>query len=242
MLIATYIWHPLLFMSHTITKLPDLLINQIAAGEVVENPCSCIKELVENSIDAGADFIEIAIKSGGFVSILIVDNGHGIKESDVVLAFERHTTSKIQKLEDLLVHEKMGFRGEALASIASCSKVRIKTATEDGQGIICQLEGGVKTNLQKACLKKGTSIEIKELFYNTPARKKFQKSAAISTNEIQKLITFLILAHPKISFRLKSDQQILIDAPIDQNLDFKTAFKKRVFEVFKDIKVGMAPF
>jgi DNA mismatch repair protein MutL len=229
-------------MSPVISKLPDLLINQIAAGEVVENPSSCIKELVENSIDAGASFIEIHIKSGGFVSISIIDNGHGIKESDVLLAFERHTTSKIQKLEDLLSHEKMGFRGEALASIASCSKVTLKTSTVDGSGVICELEGGVKTSFSKASLKKGTSIEIKELFYNTPARKKFQKSQSASTSEIEKLITFLILAHPKISFRFKCDNQIRIDAPIDKDLDFKKAFKKRIYDMFQDIDVDKGQF
>lgn len=229
-------------MTYSISKLPDLLINQIAAGEVVENPSSCIKELIENSIDAGSNFIEVIIKSGGFVSIQIIDNGHGIPASDVLLAFERHTTSKIQTLDDLLIHQKMGFRGEALASIASCSKVTIKTATQEGEGVICELEGGVKKSFKNASLKKGTSIEIKELFYNTPARKKFQKSATSSTNEIEKLLTTLILAHPKISFRLKSDQNTLIDAPIDHTLDFKKAFKKRVFDIFKDVDVDKGMF
>lgn len=229
-------------MTASISKLPDLLINQIAAGEVVENPASCIKELVENSIDAGSTFIEIAIKSGGFVSIQIVDNGHGIKQDDVLLAFERHTTSKLHKLEDLLTHEKMGFRGEALASIASCSKVTLKTATQDGLGVVCELEGGIATSFQNTALKKGTSIEIRELFYNTPARKKFQKSAASSSSEIEKLVTTLILAHPKISFRFKSDHQIVIDAPIDPSLDFKKAFQKRIYDIFSDFDVDKGLF
>jgi DNA mismatch repair protein MutL len=229
-------------MSCSIKKLPDLLINQIAAGEVVENPTSCIKELVENSIDAGSTHIDIFIKSGGFLSIQIIDNGSGISEDDVEIAFERHTTSKIRQLEDLDLHQKMGFRGEALASIASCSKVILKTSTQDGSGIVLHLDAGRIISKEKSSLKKGTSIEIQDLFFNTPARKKFQKTVSSSTQDIQKTILSLIFAHPKVSFRLKSDQTFLIDAQIDHSLDLKKAFRKRIYDHFSHVNVDKGMF
>lgn len=220
-------------MSKTIQKLDDLLINQIAAGEVVENPASAIKELVENSIDAGADFIEILIKGGGFLSFSITDNGSGIPEEEVLTAFERHTTSKLQKLEDFLVHQKMGFRGEALASIASCSKITLKTSQEDGNGVLVELVAQTCIKKEKISLKKGTFIEIKDLFFNTPARKKFQKSTASSTTEIIRLIQTLSFCHPHISFKLSSENGSLLDLSIEKGLDFKKAFQKKIFLFFQ---------
>lgn len=229
-------------MTVQIAKLPETLINQIAAGEVVENPASCIKELIENSIDAKASHIDITIKSGGFLSILISDNGHGIPQDQILVAFERHTTSKLSQLEDLQSHYKMGFRGEALASIASCSKVIMKTSTEDGLGTCVEIHGGEVQKIESISMKKGTSIEIKDLFYNTPARKKFQKSASSSTFEIQKQLTCLMLAHPQVSFRFKSESNVILEAFSEPGSDFKKAFKKRLFDVFEDFDVDQGQF
>lgn len=229
-------------MSITIQKLPDNLINQIAAGEVVENPACCIKELIENSIDAGATHIDVFIKAGGFLSILISDNGHGIEEEQILTAFERHTTSKLQKLEDLQSHYKMGFRGEALASIASCSKVVLKTSTHDGSGRLVELHGGELIKSEAISMKKGTCVEIKDLFYNTPARKKFQKSASSSTSEIHKQLMALSLAHPQISFRLKSEASFLLETLCPPESDFKKAFKKRLQDIFPDFSIDKGKF
>ena len=229
-------------MNAPILKLPDLLINQIAAGEVVENPASAIKELVENSLDAGASQIDVVIKSGGFLSFSITDNGHGLREEEILKAFERHTTSKLKALSDFESHQKMGFRGEALASIAACSKIILKTAMEEGYGHLCELHGGVCISQQSVSMKKGTSIEVKELFYNTPARKKFQKTTTSSIAEIQKLIFSLILAHPQVSFSLKSDQSVLIEASIEKGLDMKKAFKKRIYSLFPDFNIEKGRF
>lgn len=229
-------------MPPTINRLSCQLINQIAAGEVVENPASAIKELIENSLDAGSSHIDVFIKSGGFLSILIIDNGCGIRADEALIAFERHTTSKLSALEDLSIHLKMGFRGEALASIASCSKVILKTATQEGSGVVVELHGGELIAQKPAVLKKGTSIEIKDLFYNTPARKKFQKSVSHSIQEIQKMMTSLILAHPQVNFRLKSDETFLLNASVDASSDFKKAFKKRIYDHFAHLKVDEGTF
>jgi len=225
-----------------IKKLPDQLINQIAAGEVVENPASVIKELVENSLDAGASRIEVHIKAGGYQLIEVIDNGHGIEEGEALLAFERHTTSKLQTLEDLEQHQKMGFRGEALASIASCSKVILKTATQEGEGLCIELLGGVLQNQAYLSLKKGTSIAISDLFFNTPARKKFQKSTTASLVEIEKELFALMLAHPQVSFIFKADKQTRLEVYSDKQLSFETALRKRIYALLADIPVEKGKF
>src|SRR3989339_2138978 len=160
-----------------IKVLPEGLIDRIAAGEVIENPASVIKELVENSIDAGALNIEISISGGGKDEIIIVDDGEGISKSQVEFAFYRHATSKIRSWEDLLKTCTMGFRGEALPSISSVSLMELTTCYQDERtGTTIRFEGGKEVFLGPAPPRKGTVISVKNLFYNVPARRKFLKS------------------------------------------------------------------
>ena len=159
-----------------IVLLDDLTINQIAAGEVIERPASVVKELVENSIDAGATSIAVEVKNGGIKQIKIIDNGSGIAKDDVKFAFERHATSKIRTAEDLETVKSMGFRGEALASIAAISHVEVVTKTEnDFTGSKIIVEGGEIVEQEETGAQKGTTITVSNLFYNTPVRYKFLK-------------------------------------------------------------------
>ena len=159
-----------------IVLLDDLTINQIAAGEVIERPASVVKELVENSIDAGATSIAVEVKNGGIKQIKIIDNGSGIAKDDVKFAFERHATSKIRTAEDLETVRSMGFRGEALASIAAISHVEVVTITEsDFMGSKVIVEGGEVVEQEETGAQKGTTITVSNLFYNTPVRYKFLK-------------------------------------------------------------------
>lgn len=159
-----------------IVLLDDLTINQIAAGEVIERPASVVKELVENSIDAGATSIAVEVKNGGIKQIKIIDNGSGIAKDDVKFAFERHATSKIRTAEDLETVRSMGFRGEALASIAAISHVEVVTKTEsDFTGSKIIVEGGEIVEQEETGAQKGTTITVSNLFYNTPVRYKFLK-------------------------------------------------------------------
>lgn len=159
-----------------IVLLDDLTINQIAAGEVIERPASVVKELVENSIDAGATSIAVEVKNGGIKQIKIIDNGSGIAKDDVKFAFERHATSKIRTAEDLETVRSMGFRGEALASIAAISHVEVVTKTEsDFMGSKVIVEGGEVVEQEETGAQKGTTITVSNLFYNTPVRYKFLK-------------------------------------------------------------------
>lgn len=184
----------------TIRVLSDQMINQIAAGEVVENPASVVKELVENALDAGATQIVIEAKGGGLQLIRIIDNGCGMSPDDALLSLERHATSKLSSPEDLFALTTMGFRGEALASIASISKLTLLTAQEVGCRI--EVEGGKVLTVAPCARTRGTTFEIRSLFYNVPARKKFQKSAAICSSEISRVVALLSLAHPKVGFEL----------------------------------------
>lgn len=184
-----------------IIQLDDALSNKIAAGEVVERPASVVKELVENAIDAGSSIIEIEIEEAGLAKIRISDNGEGMEESDVPLAFSRHATSKIKNEHDLFRIRTLGFRGEALPSIASVSKLELVTSTgSDGTRII--LEGGKIVTLEKAAASKGTDITITDLFYNTPARLKYMKSVHTELGNITDVTNRLALAHPEVSLRL----------------------------------------
>jgi len=189
-------------MNRSIHLLSEQTINQIAAGEVIENPASVVKELVENGIDAGSTSITIEILGGGFESIKISDNGCGMGKEDAELCIERHTTSKIAHSEDLWTLSTMGFRGEALASIASISQMDILTSLDGNVAVRLKVEGGKKLSCQIASRPRGTSIEVRSLFYNTPARKAFQKSASASQAEITKTLTHLALSHPRIGFTL----------------------------------------
>ncbi len=184
----------------TIRVLSDQTINQIAAGEVVENPASVVKELVENALDAGATEIVIDIKGGGLQLIRVADNGTGMQRDDALLSLERHATSKIRTADDLEKLGTMGFRGEALASIAAISKLTLVTAREQGWKV--EVEGGKILSVLPAARLQGTTVEVRSLFYNVPARKKFQKSAPLCAAEITRVATQLSLAYPEVGFVL----------------------------------------
>jgi DNA mismatch repair protein MutL len=188
--------------------------NKIAAGEVVERPLSVVKELVENALDSGAIRISVDIKDGGITSITVNDNGCGIEPDDAALAFSRHATSKINKVEDLFHISTLGFRGEALPSIASVSIVTMVTRTNDSNsGTKLELEGGQIASAEPIGCPPGTSFTVKDLFYNTPARKKHLKSAASETAMISDLISRLALSRPDVNFKLTSQGRVLVETP-----------------------------
>ena len=204
-----------------IVLLDELTINKIAAGEVIERPASAIKEMVENSIDAGANNITVEIKNGGISYIRITDNGKGIKEDDLELAFERHATSKIRSADDLNKIKSMGFRGEALASIAAISRVELTSKTVDqltGNQIV--VEGGKileKTPVGSAV---GTTIIVTNLFYNTPVRYKFLRKDFTESGYIEDVISRIALAHPEIAIKLINSGKTVIQT--NGNGDLKT--------------------
>lgn len=185
-----------------ITVLDDATINQIAAGEVIERPSAVVKELVENSIDAGATVITVEIKEGGISFIRITDNGSGIEENDMPYVFLRHSTSKIRTADDLLRIKSLGFRGEALSSIAAVSQVELVTKTaESFTGIRYLIDGGVEKGMEHIGCPSGTTFLIKNLFFNTPARRKFLKSAQTEAGYIQDFMERIAISHPEISFK-----------------------------------------
>lgn len=201
-------------MTSKIRVLSDISINKIAAGEVIENPASVVKELVENSLDAGATEVCIEIKGGGRQLIRITDNGSGMSPDDALLCFERHATSKISDVEDIHQITSMGFRGEAIPSIASISKFMLLTCPhfpkKEEMGTIVLVEGGKILKCAPAACSPGTTIEVKSLFFNVPVRKKFQKSPTHDTAEILKMLTLIALGHPSIKFQLISNQETLL--------------------------------
>ena len=204
--------------------LPDEMIDQIAAGEVIENPAACIKELIENSIDAGASVIEVEIFQGGLDLIRVSDNGTGMNAEEIKRCVQRFATSKIQKFEDLLHLSTLGFRGEALPSIASVSSFTIVSSS--GQtGYFLKMEGGRSVAFKPHARRRGTTIEVSSLFYNVPARKKFQKSVSSNRQEITRLLKLFCLGYPQIEFSLKSETKRLFQTEAG-------SFKERVKEVF----------
>lgn len=215
----------------SIVLLDELTINQIAAGEVIERPANVVKELVENSIDAGATQINVEIENGGISLIRITDNGKGIAEDDVEIAFERHATSKIRSSNDLTKISTMGFRGEALASIASIAKVELTTKTVDSNmGTKIVVEGGDIIQKEECGAPQGTTIVVKELFYNTPVRYKFLKKDYTETGYIETALERIALINPNISFRLISNKKQIMQT--SGNGDIQST----VFNIFgKDI-------
>ena len=194
-----------------IVLLDDLTINKIAAGEVIERPASVVKELVENSIDAGATNINVEIKNGGISYIRITDNGKGIMQDDMEIAFERHATSKIRKADDLETVKSMGFRGEALASIAAISKVEMKSKTADEEiGYKVVVEGGNVLEKEEIGCPKGTTITVENLFYNTPVRYKFLKKDFTEAGYIEDVMTRIALINPNIAIKLISSGKTII--------------------------------
>lgn len=203
----------------TIHVLDETTINKIAAGEVVERPASVIKELIENSIDASATNIEVEIGDGGVAYMRITDNGIGMTEEDARLAILRHATSKIQQVEDLFDIASLGFRGEALASIASVSHFSLTTRKADSNlGTRITVDGGTFTDCIPYGAAPGTTIEIKDLFYNTPARRKFLKSERTESSKIQDIVGKLALSNPHISFKLIVDDRVAIITPGNGNI------------------------
>ena len=197
-----------------IRVLSDQVANQIAAGEVVERPASVVKELLENSLDAGAARIRIEIEAGGRKLIRIIDDGCGMVRDDALLAFERHATSKLHSSDDLLSIRTLGFRGEALPSIASVSRLTLETrAAEEDAGTIVEIAGGNIVRVEDAGLPAGTTIAVRDLFYNTPARRKFLRSESTELGHIAALVTHYALANPACHFELHSSTQALLIAP-----------------------------
>ncbi len=212
-------------------------IDKIAAGEVVERPSSVVKELVENAIDAKATAITIEIKEGGISFIRISDNGSGIPASEVPLAFLRHSTSKIRKVEDLLSVSSLGFRGEALSSIAAVARVELITKTPEAlTGVRYLIEGSKEISLEEIGAPDGTTFLIKDLFYNTPARKKFLKSAQTEGSYIADMVEKLALSHPEVSFKFIQNNQTKLHTSGNGNV------KDLIYHVFgRDISAALLP-
>lgn len=203
-----------------IVLLDEYTINKIAAGEVVDRPASIVKELVENSIDAGATQVTVEIKNGGIKYIKIVDNGSGIKKDDVQIAFERHATSKIRKEEDILNITSMGFRGEALASVAGISKVTLMTKNKDEEiGTKYIVEGGNEVCFEDMGVNQGTTIIVENVFYNVPARYKFLKKDYTEAGYIEDVMTRLALVHPEIAFKYINNGKSVITTTGDGKID-----------------------
>ena len=203
-----------------IKKLPSHLIDKIAAGEVVENPASVVKELLENSFDAGAGRLELTIERGGTRLISLTDNGQGIPTGQVRLAFARHATSKIENEDDLRAISSYGFRGEALPAIASVSIIELTTAVAGAvEGVKIVIEGGEETLFESAPPRQGTSIAVKQLFYNTPARRKFLKSETSEQRKILAVFSKYAVCCYDRSLKLTSDGRELINYPADENLN-----------------------
>lgn len=202
-----------------IQLLDEHLSNLIAAGEVVERPASVIKELVENSIDAGSTKIEVIIEEGGLQTIHVIDNGHGMERDDCLIAFERHATSKIKTARDLFQIRTLGFRGEALPSIASVSRMELLSNVSSGEvGTKVIVEGGQVKTVEDVALVQGTQIVVKDLFYNTPARLKYMKSIATEVGHISDYISRLALTHPSVSFSLSHNGKNLLQTSGDGKL------------------------
>jgi DNA mismatch repair protein MutL len=220
-----------------IRVLSDQVANQIAAGEVVDRPASVVKELLENSLDAGATRIRIEVEAGGRKLIRIADDGQGMNRDDALLAFERHATSKLRSADDLLAIATLGFRGEALPSIASVARVTLQTATvEDPAGTSLEIAGGKILRVEDAALPRGTTIAVSDLFFNTPARRKFLRAEATELAHVTALVTHYALVHPDKHFELVSASHTLLSAPPVA----RTA--ERIYQIFgKDTLAQLLP-
>jgi DNA mismatch repair protein MutL len=220
-----------------IRVLSDQVANQIAAGEVVDRPASVVKELLENALDAGANRIRVEVEAGGRRLIRIADDGHGMNRDDALLAFERHATSKLRTADDLLSIATLGFRGEALPSIASVARVTLETATGDeASGTRMEIAGGKILHVDDAALPRGTTISVADLFFNTPARKKFLRAESTELAHVTALVTHYALAHPEKHFELLSATHTLLSAPPVA----RTA--ERIYQVFgKDTLAQLLP-
>src|SRR5436853_3096086 len=210
-----------------IRVLTDQVANQIAAGEVVERPASVVKELLENSLDAGATDLRVEVEAGGRRLIRIVDDGCGMLRDDAMLAFERHATSKLRDVGDLLSISTLGFRGEALPSIASVSRLLLETrSAEENTGARVEIAGGKMLRSDEVALAPGTTITVRDLFFNVPARKKFLRSEQTELAHIASLVTHYSLAHPDKTFELThGPHELLRVSPVAD-------MRERVYQVF----------
>lgn len=223
-------------MPDRIQLLPDSIANQIAAGEVVQRPSSVVKELIENSIDAGATTVKLIVKDAGKTLLHIIDDGQGMSETDARMSLERHATSKIRKAEDLFSILTMGFRGEALASIAAVAQMEMKTRPADQElGTLLLVEGSEVKRQEPAACETGTSIAVRNLFYNIPARRNFLKSNPVELRHIVEEFQRLALAHPEIAFSLIQTDELLYDLPAGK-------LSQRIVNLFgKHYKEQLAP-
>lgn len=234
-------------MSSKIRVLSDHIINKIAAGEVIENPSSVVKELVENSLDAGATDICIEIQGGGRQLIRVSDNGCGMNSDDALLCLERHATSKLRNVEDIHSLSTMGFRGEAIPSIASISKFNLLTCVRsekehEQSGTMVIVDGGKIISCSPAARAPGTTIEVKSLFFNVPVRKKFLKSPTVDANEILKTLSLVALGFPEIKFQLISDGKAILTTPFNKEVSFLEKLKARIDNVLgKDFADHVVP-
>ncbi|CAN5814419.1 DNA mismatch repair endonuclease MutL [soil metagenome] len=210
-------------MARRIEILPDRLVNQIAAGEVVERPAAVVKELMENALDAGAMRIDLAVRNGGKTEIRVADDGCGMIREDAMLALERHATSKIRELDDLATLRSLGFRGEALPSIASVSRLALETAARDTDGTRIVISGGQISAVEPCARRRGTTVTVRSLFFNVPARAAFLRSAAAEMRAVREVVTALALAHPQVAFALESNGRALLDLPSATDLRHRIA-------------------
>ena len=210
-------------MPRRIAILPDAVADQIAAGEVVERPASVAKELVENSLDAGATRIRIELENGGKTLIEVSDDGWGMDREDAVLALDRHATSKITSAADLVGVRTFGFRGEALPSVASVSRLELTTSEEDGEGTRLVVNGGRLEKVESTARQRGTTVSVRTLFYNTPARRKFLRSVASESRAAYEAVATLAIAHPEAGFDLLLDGRSRLSVPPDQTLEERLA-------------------
>ncbi len=215
-----------------IRVLPEILANKIAAGEIVERPASVVKELLENSLDAGARTVAVTVQSGGKRLIQVRDDGEGMTQDDAILAFEHHATSKIQTADDLTAISTLGFRGEALPSIGSISRLLLRTrhqADPPASGTEVEMQGGTLRAVKAVSWEKGTEVLVRDLFFNVPARRKFLRSNETELGHITRLVTHYALAHPEARFSLESDGRSLLDVvPV-------ATLRERIYQLFGDV-------
>jgi DNA mismatch repair protein MutL len=225
--------------------LPEAVANKIAAGEVVERPASVVKELLENAIDAGAKTIRVEVEVGGKRMIRVIDDGHGMTHDDALLAFERHATSKLKTVDDLLSISTLGFRGEALPTIAAVSRLLLETRDEaEAEGTRIEFAGGKLMGVKPAGLPPGTTISIADLFYSVPARRKFLKSDTTELGHIASLVTHYALANPRKQFVLTTPTQEIINCPPAEKLADRVyqLFGRQALDELVEIPLSMAPF
>ena len=204
-------------MARRIAILPDAVADQIAAGEVVERPASAVKELAENALDAGATRVRIELEQGGKTLIEVSDDGIGMAREDTVLALDRHATSKIKSAADLVGVTTFGFRGEALPAIASVSRLRLTTSDGEGEGTVIEVSGGRVDQVAPIARQRGTTVTVRGLFFNTPARRKFLRSASSESRASWETVATLALAHPEVGIELYLDGRARLAVPAGQS-------------------------